>query len=267
MISVADATQVPLALVRDAGASPREQLPDVDALADNIESYGLLQPICVRRVGGGYELVSGHRRVAAVRLLHERHPHDQQWLWISAVVMRADTETATLALCSAQMHVAPWSSAEEATVLAHLGSMGLSMTEIGDALGRTESWTSRRTRLYADQALSGPVQAGLLAPGVAEELLPLPLAARTDLGGRAVAEHWSQQRTRSEVACLRSVRRPSPNERPATTMRAIRHRARALAATLRGLERREIPSPVLADLLELATLIEQRCTAPTAAAA
>src|SRR4051812_47499671 len=48
--------------------NPREDLGDVDELADNISAFDLLQPVVVRRVGDErYELIAGHRRFAAVK--------------------------------------------------------------------------------------------------------------------------------------------------------------------------------------------------------
>lgn len=44
-------------------------LDGIDELAANIELIGLQQPIRVRKDGGGYVIVSGHRRSAALRLL------------------------------------------------------------------------------------------------------------------------------------------------------------------------------------------------------
>ena len=34
-------------------------------LADSIRQYGILQPLCVRKIGDGYELISGERRLRA----------------------------------------------------------------------------------------------------------------------------------------------------------------------------------------------------------
>ena len=46
-------------------------LSDIDALAANIELIGLQQPIRVREAGARFRIVSGHRRLAAIRKLVE----------------------------------------------------------------------------------------------------------------------------------------------------------------------------------------------------
>lgn len=55
-------------------------MPGLEALADNIATVGLLEPLRVREKNGRYVVVSGHRRRAALRILMERgemDPHDK----------------------------------------------------------------------------------------------------------------------------------------------------------------------------------------------
>ncbi len=62
---------LPVQLVDDPTNPMRSQVDDDDlrSLADSIKSHGLIQPISVRAVGGRYEVIAGHRRLAAHRLL------------------------------------------------------------------------------------------------------------------------------------------------------------------------------------------------------
>lgn len=56
---------------------PRQSFPDeqLDELAQSIKTYGLLQPILIRRNQGGYQLVAGERRLrACIRLGMEKIP-------------------------------------------------------------------------------------------------------------------------------------------------------------------------------------------------
>ena len=55
--------------VRPSARNPRHRLDGLDDLADSLREYGLLQPVVVRRVEGGHELIAGHRRAAAARQL------------------------------------------------------------------------------------------------------------------------------------------------------------------------------------------------------
>src|SRR5579859_2222891 len=62
-------------IVVDAAANPRRRLRNIEDLATSVRTYGLLQPLVVRRAtrdGKSYQLVAGHRRFAAMKLLAER---------------------------------------------------------------------------------------------------------------------------------------------------------------------------------------------------
>lgn len=254
-----NATLVPIDLIVDAPGQPREQLPDVDVLAANIAQLGLLQPVALRRNSGRYEVISGHRRVAAFRRLRAQHPFDPQWTAISAVVTRVDDATAHLSLLSAQLLIEGWTAAEERQVMQRLVDMGMTLREIGVVLHRTESWVSKRWRAYSDEALGPHVMASSLAPTVAEELLSVPEPAqRRVLGERAASEHWSQSRARAEVRSLRSERRSSPAVTTRFGVRAVVHRTECLLSTLQQLEPHEITPTGLTKLLQLAALIEKR---------
>ena len=57
----------------------------VEALADDIKLNGLLQFPLVRYMPGGkYMIISGHRRVAAIRLLAKEDP--EQWKMIPVIL-------------------------------------------------------------------------------------------------------------------------------------------------------------------------------------
>lgn len=61
------------------------QLSAIDELAANIELCGLQQPIRVRRKGDGrYQIVSGHRRRAAVSLLAQENP--EKWSEVPCII-------------------------------------------------------------------------------------------------------------------------------------------------------------------------------------
>lgn len=202
-----EAVRLPLDLVDPNPQNPRQTLVEVDALAENIKTFGLLQPVTVRRAGDRYELLGGHRRRAAVALLREQEPLAPQWRTIAAVVRSADDEQADLMLISAQVHSRAWKPREEAAALERLLLGGRNLRQVGEALNRTESWASKRLRIYADAVLSGYVQTGKLPATVAEELLTLEtVELRREYAERAADEHWSQSQARAEVRKLKTDR-------------------------------------------------------------
>ena len=66
---------VPVERIDPSPRNPRRKLHGIDDLAESLETYGLLQPSVVRPVGERYELVAGHRRLAAVCALGWTHIH------------------------------------------------------------------------------------------------------------------------------------------------------------------------------------------------
>jgi ParB family chromosome partitioning protein len=244
-----EAVRLPLDLVDPNPQNPRRDLVEVDALADNIKAFGLLQPVTVRRQGERYQLLGGHRRRAAFALLREREPHEVQWRSIPAVVRTSDDDDRDyLRLISSQVHVLGWRPREEAAALERLVVAGRTPTQVGEALHRSKAWASKRLRVYADAVLSGYVQTGQLATGVAEELLPiLDTETRKAFADRAASEQWSQDQARGEVRALRLDKQ----------LRDIARRTRELLGVLSAIEAARLPSGAARDLWALHGRIEQ----------
>lgn len=81
------------------GWRARTQLGDIEELAESIRRDGQLQPIVVAKNGTGYNLIAGHRRLEACRLLKTSvqaqvvDPHDEAtalWLQIVENIQRVD---------------------------------------------------------------------------------------------------------------------------------------------------------------------------------
>jgi ParB/RepB/Spo0J family partition protein len=238
-----EAVRIPLDLVDPSPNNPRTNLPEVDALADNIKAFGLLQPVTVRRASERYELIGGHRRWAAFLELREKEPHDPQWRSIPAVIRSTDDDDrAFLMLLSSQLHNYSWRPREEAAALERLVLGGRNLKQIGEVLHRTESWASKRLRVYADAVLSGYVQTGKLSTGVAEELLTIvDLATRKEFADRAVQEGWSQDQARGQARSLRLDKQ----------LREVAKRARDLLDILSQVDPSRLPASATKDLWEL----------------
>jgi ParB/RepB/Spo0J family partition protein len=243
----AEAVRLPLDLVDANPDNPRRALPELTELADSIAEFSLLQPITVRRVGERYQVLSGHRRLAAFKLLSEREPHQVAWRSIPAVIRNANDEQSYLALITAQVHIANWQPREQAAALERLALSGMTLDEIGERLHRTGGWVSRRLRVFADATLSGYVQTGRLPPSIAEELLPvLDLATKRELAERAIAEHWSQDQIKGRVRALRLDRQVAQ----------IGKLARQLADALSVVDPKDIPIETTRDLMVIFGRIE-----------
>jgi ParB/RepB/Spo0J family partition protein len=203
------AVPLPLDLVDPHPDNPRQHYDEIDELAQNIRQFGLMQPVIVRRVDDRYQLMGGHRRRAAYLLLRDTESWNDNWRTIPAIIFNASDERAYDMLLSAQLHTRNWRPREESAALERLKLAGLTEKQIGERLNRTESWASKRLRVYVDSVLAGYVQTmretpdgprPLLATTVAEELLVVrDPKERKEFADRAVAEDWSQSTARAEV--------------------------------------------------------------------
>ena len=63
---------LPARAIRPNPAQPRKVFQEdaLSELADSIRQHGILQPLSVRRMGTGYELIAGERRLRAAQMAH-----------------------------------------------------------------------------------------------------------------------------------------------------------------------------------------------------
>jgi ParB family chromosome partitioning protein len=167
---------------------PRREL-DARALGelrDSIAASGLLQPVVVRQLDGGYELVAGERRWRAVRELG--------WKRIPAVVRDVDDRTLlTLALVE-NLQRASLSAIDEAEGYDRLArEFSLSQAEIASAVGRDRSTVANAIRLLKlPPSVQGLVASEALSAGHARALLSLGDGKQIERLARACVAHgWS----------------------------------------------------------------------------
>lgn len=222
---------LPLSAIQPSPRNPRQDMGAVAELADSLRAHGLLQPVVVRRRTEGYELIAGHRRCAAAKVLG--------WTEIAAVVRDETDEQAYILTLVENLQREDLSPREEATALEVLvRERGWSTRQIGEAIKRSHVYVSKRLRVFEDDYLAAPVLAGQLPVSTAEELLRAPDEAREQLAKRAVSEGWSQTRARRAVEERGKLLTSGPSARLASHVRALREElagldANALSATVR----------------------------------
>lgn len=110
------------------------------ALADSIQKYGVLQPITVRRIQGGYGLVAGERRLRAAKMAGLTR--------IPCILVDADDiDTSILALVE-NLHRRDLDFIQEAESLHQLITQhGLSQEEAARRVGRSQSAVANKLRL------------------------------------------------------------------------------------------------------------------------
>ena len=83
-------TKIPIDILDDPQIAMRETADDdqLDDLMSSMKEHGLIQPITVRPTGTRFEVIAGHRRTRAARLLG--------WAVIDAIIRNADDTEATI---------------------------------------------------------------------------------------------------------------------------------------------------------------------------
>ena len=210
---------LPLGQIRANPAQPRKHFDDTAllSLADSIRERGVLQPIIVRPVADGYELVAGERRWRASQLAGEST--------IPALVDDALDDAGSLELALIENVVrADLSAIEQARTLATLlDDLRLTATVLAKRLGRSRADIANTIRLLElpDEAID-LIDTGALSKGHGKALLAEPdHHRRRQLARRAADAGWSVRALEDEIG--RSAR-------PATA-HSVRHPDHAAAAT------------------------------------
>lgn len=214
--------EVPVADVRPSARNPRHHIAGIDELADSIDTHGLLQPVVVRIVAGGYELIAGHRRLAAVQRLG--------WSKVPAVVREEDQADAYILTLVENLQREDLSPREEAQALEVLvRERGWSTRQVGKAISRGPMYVSRRLRVFEDDTLAPLVLANKLPVSTAEELLVVAdTGRRNELAQQAVKERWERPQVREAVReCIAAIQPSTPR---------LASHIRALTDELAGLE-------------------------------
>jgi len=149
---------------------PREGFDesDLEDLARSIKEKGLLQPVVVRRLaGGGYELVSGERRLRAAKQAGLKE--------LPAIVREVDEDEMLVLALVENLQREDLNAIEEATAYRELISrFSLTHEEVARSLGRSRPAITNSLRLLElpDEILN-MVRTGELSEGHARVLLGL----------------------------------------------------------------------------------------------
>jgi ParB family chromosome partitioning protein len=189
--------EIPLEQIRPNPRQPREQF-DEDALAElmaSIREVGVLQPVVVRPVADGFELVMGERRWRACRELGLPA--------VPAIVRSTADDAMLLDALLENLHRQELNPLEEAAAYQQLlAEFGATHEGLADRIGRSRSHVTNTMRLLGlPPAVQRRVAAGVLSAGHARALLGLPdPEAQERLAARIVAEGLSVRATEEAVA-------------------------------------------------------------------
>lgn len=136
----------------------------LDELAQSIKQTGLINPITVRKKGERYEVVAGHRRLAACRIAGV--------VDISCVVKElADSDVFNI-MAQENLFRSDVDPVDEAIFVGRLtNEMGMTIDEIAQKTNRSVAWVNERLDIldYPDYMIAS-IKEGRLKLGVAKNL-------------------------------------------------------------------------------------------------
>jgi ParB family transcriptional regulator, chromosome partitioning protein len=177
--------EVPVGAVKPNPRQPRSTFTDepLEALATSIREVGVLQPIVVRQVGDGFELIAGERRLRAAKLAG--------LATIPAIVRESDDADALREALIENIHREDLNPVELAEAFRELlEELGLKQETLADRLGVSRSHIANTIRLLAlPPEVQSLLAEGKIQAGHGRALLSLGDAdAQKNLALRAAAE-------------------------------------------------------------------------------
>ena len=180
-------TQAEINSIKPSRFQARKNIPpeSIKELSDSIKTQGVIQPLIVRKLTKGYELVAGERRLRASKLAG---------LNSVPVLIREDSEESALTVGLIEnLQREDLNPLEEAEGILRLQKeFGLTQQSMGEALGKSRSAIANSLRLLQ---LSKPIQKmlfdGQLTMGHARALLPLPPAYQEQIGKKIISSGLS----------------------------------------------------------------------------
>jgi len=186
--TTADIHELAIDLISPNPEQPRTDIDDdgIAELADSIGKVGLLQPIIVRPLGEGYQIIAGERRWRAAR---------QAGLERVSVMVHSTDETGSLELALIEnLQRRDLNAIEEARGYRRLlTEYRMTQAELADKVSKSRSAITNALRLLdLPDDVQELVYSGSLSAGHARAVLSVPdEAARMKLAEKIVAESLS----------------------------------------------------------------------------
>jgi ParB family chromosome partitioning protein len=164
------AREIEIARIRVNPFQPRRQFEDdqLQALAASIANHGVLQPVLLTQIDGGYQLIAGERRLRA-SVMAGKHT-------IPAVVRTADEQSQLSLALVENLQRADLNALDEARAFRQLmEEFGLTQEQVAQRIGRSRAAIANTLRLLSvAQAVQDAVRSGHITEGHARALAGLP---------------------------------------------------------------------------------------------
>jgi ParB family chromosome partitioning protein len=202
-------TEIDIDLLRPNRAQPRTAIDDarIDELSRSIKANGVIQPIIVRKVDNGYEIIAGERRWRASQ---------RAGLLKVPVVVRAVPDDRLLAVALIEnIQREDLNPVEEAQAYRRLADeYHLTQDQIAESVGKDRSSVANFMRLLKlPREIRENLGAGALSMGHARALLAVPdESAHLRFSREVVSRNLSVRET--EAMAKKAVEPAKPREEP-----------------------------------------------------
>ena len=188
-------SEIPLDKISLSPYQARKEFDEaqIDNLAQSIASEGLMQPIIVRKLKDGYELVAGERRLRACKKIGLKK--------IIASVQNASDISAALKGLIENLQRSDLNPMEEARGIANLiANFKITQDEASKRIGKPRTSITNALRLLSlPQEIQGYIEKGMLSQGHAKVLLGVDDPARQLILARRIIESGLNVRNTEEA--------------------------------------------------------------------
>jgi len=182
----------------------------IDELATSIASEGLINPILVRKLQDGYELIAGERRLRACKQLNLKRI-------VACVITVSDISAASKCLIE-NLHRSDLNPIEEALGVANLvANFKLTQDAASQRLGKPRSSIANSLRLLTlPKEIQNFISTGMLSQGHAKVLLGLDNAEQRSLLARKIIELGLNVRNAEEAVKKIKIEKDRASTKTAT---------------------------------------------------
>lgn len=163
--------EIPVEKIRPNPYQPRVQFPEESLveLAKSIEEVGILQPLIVKSVAEGYELVSGERRLRAAKIAKMET--------VPAIVRELDEKSQAQIAIIENVQREGLNPIEEGRAYRQMmDSYGITQAELGEFIGKSRAYVGNTMRLLQlDPRVIAYLEEGKLSVSQGKNLLSLPI--------------------------------------------------------------------------------------------
>lgn len=220
-------TQLPLEHIRRGKYQPRVHMhaEGLEALADSIRAQGVMQPVLVRPVDAGYELIAGERRWRAAQMVGLET--------IPALIREIPDQAAAAMALIENIQREDLNPLEEAEALRRLiDEFSMTHQSVAEAIGRSRTAVSNLLRLLdLHEVVKGHLNDGAMDMGHARCLLALPMDQQPKAAVQVVEHQLSVRATEKLIRRMLENKGQEP-ARETTVLPEVRQLETRLSDTL-----------------------------------